>query len=137
MSAVGLHLSELPGEFSVCQLGSDDEIPAWATEGSFFTVSRTADELSIVCESGLVPSGVKAEHGWMCLKVAGPLDFSLTGILASLVSPLGENDISIFALSTFNTDYLLIGKENFSRAKEILVKSGHTIVDTAPIFPIS
>jgi len=128
MRNTGLSLREVPGEFSVCRLDCSDEIPLWATKGSFFTISRTADELSIVCDSRFVPSGVKAEHGWRCLKVAGPLDFSLTGILASLVSPLGEKEISIFALSTFDTDYLLIGKDTFSRAKEILVASGHTIV---------
>ncbi|MCB0333440.1 MAG: ACT domain-containing protein [Bdellovibrionales bacterium] len=129
MNKTSLILSTVEGEYSVCRLAPTEEIPSWAIEGNFFTVSRTADELSIVCDSRQVPSTVKAEHGWNCLKVEGPLDFSLTGILASLVSPLGESGISIFALSTFDTDYLLIGKDNFSKAKEILTASSHTIIE--------
>ena len=128
MSSPKLNLSIIDGEFSVCRLAPSDAIPTWATQGDFFTISRTYDELSVVCDSALVPATVKAEHGWNCLKVAGPLDFSLTGILAALVSPLGENGISIFALSTFDTDYLLIGKDNFSKAQEVLVSCGHSIL---------
>lgn len=127
MNAIHLHLSELDGEYSVCRLEPSEDVPTWAMQGSFFTVSRTPEELSVVCDSKYVPSEVRAEHGWRCLKVAGPLDFSLTGILASLVSPLGEHGISIFAISTFDTDYLLIGKDNFSQAKEVLTSCGHTI----------
>lgn len=99
----------------------------WATQGEFFTVSRTEDELSIVCDSLFVPKGIQAETGWQALKVEGPLDFNLTGILSSLVQPLAENGISIFALSTFDTDYLLIKKESLGKAKQVLVHAGHQI----------
>ncbi len=110
---------------AICRLDSDAEIPAWAMQRPFFSISKTADELSIVCDQNSVPPGVEHESGWQALKVQGPLDLSLTGILASLANPLASAGINIFAISTFETDYLLVKENNFERAIEALTKAGH------------
>ncbi|HEX9074790.1 MAG TPA: ACT domain-containing protein, partial [Anaerolineae bacterium] len=104
---MGLTLSIVPGTFAICRLERAASIPEWAHIGFFSTV-RTPDELSIVCKEEIVPEGVLCEKGWYCLKVRGPLDFVLTGILASLAVPLAEAGISIFAISTYDTDYFLV-----------------------------
>jgi uncharacterized protein len=110
-------------QLAVARLDAGDAIPSWGTEGTeFFSVTRTRDELSIVCEESKVPAEVKAERGWRCLKVEGPLDFGLTGILSSLAQPLAEAKISIFAISTFDTDYILVKQENLPKALAILSK---------------
>jgi hypothetical protein len=99
----------------------------------FFSVTKTEDELSVVCEQASiplpVPSELKCEKDWRMLKVEGPLDFSLTGILSSLAGPLAAAKISIFAISTFDTDYILVKSENLSRACETLRHSGFTILN--------
>jgi hypothetical protein len=106
---------------AVVRLNTASNIPLWATEGEdFFSITRTSDELSVVCLEDKVPPDVKVEKGWRCLKVEGPLDFGLTGILSSLAQPLAEAKISIFAISTFDTDYIMIKKENLQKAIEIL-----------------
>jgi hypothetical protein len=116
-----LTLSILSEHFAVCRLEADARIPEWVMqEQHFFSITRTTDELSIVCRQAIVPDGIKVEKDWKALKVEGPLDFSLTGILASLANPLAEAKISIFAISTFDTDYVLIKSDNLERAVEIL-----------------
>ncbi|MDQ3704854.1 MAG: ACT domain-containing protein [Chloroflexota bacterium] len=127
MSQVALTLAVLPGTYAVCRLDGAAAVPAWATSGDFFSVTRTADELSVVCEQGVVPQGVLCEGSWRCLKVQGPLDFSLTGILASLAVPLAEVSISIFALSTYDTDYIMVKATDLGGAVAVLSGSGHTI----------
>ncbi len=116
-----LTLSVMPISLAVVRLNASSSIPHWATEGEdFFSITKTADELSVVCSEDKIPSDVKVEKGWRCLKVEGPLDFGLTGILSSLAEPLAKAKISIFAISTFDTDYILIKKENLQKALEIL-----------------
>jgi hypothetical protein len=110
---------------AVCRLGSDARIPAWALEGGFFCVMRTYDELSIVCSEDLVPDGAQAEHGWAALKLEGPFPFSMTGVLASFLQPLTEARIPIFSISTFDTDYVLIKRENLEQAVATLGTAGH------------
>jgi hypothetical protein len=110
---------------AVCRLGSDARIPAWALEGGFFCVMRTYDELSIVCSEDLVPDGAQAERGWAGLKLEGPFPFSMTGVLASFLQPLAEARIPIFAISTFDTDYILIKRENLEQAVATLGAAGH------------
>jgi hypothetical protein len=122
-----LSLSLLPGRYTICRLSSEALIPDWARPDDFLSITRTADELSIVCSETTVPDGVKCDRGWRCLKVAGPLDLALTGVLASLANPLAEARINIFAISTFDTDYLLVKEENLQRATEVLNQSGHRI----------
>jgi hypothetical protein len=90
-------------------------------------VTRSDTELSVVCREEDVPAGASAERGWRALEVAGPLDFSLTGIVASLVSPLADAAVPIFVLSTFDTDYLLVREPDLPRAVEALRAAGHTV----------
>lgn len=115
-----LSLSVMPGIFAVCRFAPTAPIPAWSYERPFFSISKTEDELSIVCLEHQIPEGVKAETGWRGIKVEGPLDFSLTGILASLSQPLAEGGVSIFAISTYDTDYLLVKQHSLPKAIEIL-----------------
>lgn len=116
-----LTLSVMPISLAIVRLNTSSNIPFWAVEGKdFFSITKTKDELSIVCLEDKVPQDVKVEKGWRCLKVEGPLDFGLTGILSSLAQPLAEAQISIFAISTFDTDYIMIKKENLQRAIAVL-----------------
>lgn len=120
-----LSLSLLPGTFAICQLEPHAEIPPWALAGQFVSITRTADELSLVCQQERVPSKIRRDMGYRCLKVKGPLDLAMTGILASLATPLTEAGISVFAVSTFDTDYLLIKEAEVERAMEVLFTQGH------------
>ena len=122
----GLKLSLLPTRLAVCWLAPDAPLPAWP-DGELTAITRTPDEISIVCAEACVPPGVTAEKGWRALKVAGPLDFSLTGVLAALAAPLAEAKISIFALSTFDTDYLLVKEAALAPALQTLRSAGHHI----------
>jgi hypothetical protein len=122
-----LELSVLPQRFAVCSLDADDLMPDWLPQHHFWSVTRTDEELSVVLPEESVPTNWKAEKGWRCFKVLGPLDFSLTGILASLSTPLAEAGISIFALSTYDTDYLLVRDEDLAEARNILSESGHVV----------
>ncbi|NOU93242.1 ACT domain-containing protein [Paenibacillus sp. LMG 31456] len=114
--------------FSIVKLSAADTIPSWAICGELFSITRTGEELSIVCPSSCLPeTGIKdVENNWKCIKVEGVLDFGLTGILASLANPLAEHNISIFAISTFNTDYLLIKIHSLEKAKSVLEIAGHS-----------
>jgi hypothetical protein len=122
-----LTLIVVDGLFAVCRLEPDASIPPWATEGDFFSITGTAEELSVVCPQEAVPEGVKGERGWRCLRVAGTIPFSVVGVLASLTAPLAEAGISVFAISTFDTDYLLVKAEDLERAIDVLRRRGHTI----------
>jgi uncharacterized protein len=94
-------------------------------QGVFFCVVRAVDELSVVCPEDLVPNGLSAERGWMALKLEGPFPFSMSGVLASFLQPLAEAQIPIFAISTFDTDYVLIKRESLGRAAAALSAAGH------------
>jgi uncharacterized protein len=122
-----LKLTLLPERFAISRLAADAPIPEWATQGPFFSVTRTGDELSVVTELSRVPPGVQSQPGWRVLKVHGPFVLSEVGVLASLAAPLAEAKISSFAVSTFDTDYLLIASETLSAAIAALERAGHTI----------
>ena len=122
-----LTLSILPDTLSICRLDPNERVPDWADAPSFVSITRTADELSIVCLEQAVPVGVNANRGWRCLKVESPLDLSLTGILTSLTGPLAEARIGIFAISTFDTDYLLVKEQALPDAIAALGKAGHKV----------
>jgi len=124
---MNLTLSVLAGRYAICRLSPEEPLPHWASAGDFLSVTRTSDELSIVCREAAVPGDVKSDRGWRCLKVEGPLDFSLTGVLPSLLAPLAGAGISIFSVSTFDTDYLLVKAENLAHATDVLVRSGHRV----------
>jgi uncharacterized protein len=118
---------------AVCRAASGAPIPAWVLEGEFFCVTCTPDELSIVCaESALAPDhaarnldGITVERGWIALKLEGPFPFAMTGVLASFIQPLAEAAVPIFAIATFDTDYVLIKPENLERAMAALTSAGH------------
>jgi len=117
-------------QLAVCRLASHARIPDWAQEGEFFCVVRTRDELSVVCTEDAcagdrIPDGAPVERGWLALKLEGPFPFSMTGVLASFVQPLAEAQIPIFAISTFDTDYVLIKRENLEQAVATLAAAGH------------
>ena len=116
-----------PERFSVCRLKPDASIPTWSTCGCWYAITRTDRELSIVCEMENVAPGIKHEDGWRCLSVEGTLDFSLTGIIASLSAPLAEAGISIFAISTFDTDHLLVKENDLAKATRILLAAGFRV----------
>lgn len=127
MDAPKLTLVLLDEILTICRLHRDVPIPDWALRGNFLSITRTTDELSIVCSQPDLPPDTMHEPDWRCFQVAGPLSFSLTGILAALVQPLAAAQISIFAISTFDTDYLLVRAEDVSRAIVELIVAGHTI----------
>jgi uncharacterized protein len=111
-----------PQILAVCRLSPDSTLPNWISLDSnkFTSITLTKDELSIVCDQKLVPDHVKAEKNWRMLKIKGQLDFALVGILKRVISPLSENGISIYAISTYDTDYILIQEKQFAKAVEIL-----------------
>jgi orotate phosphoribosyltransferase len=123
-----LTLIPLPEVFAVCRLGPDAGLPEWATRGGFWSVSRTPDELSVVCRDGDVPADVRCERGWRGWRLAGTFDLTAeTGVLAGLLDPLAAAGVSIFAVSTFDTDYLFVKAENADRAADVLRRCGHAV----------
>jgi hypothetical protein len=122
-------LIPLPQRFAVCRLSGDAAIPSWAADGEFFSITRTADELSVVCGQDLVPEGTLAERDWRCLRVAGTMTFSTVGVVADLTRPLADAGIGIFLVSTFDTDYLLAKEQNWAQVLEVLRRQGYAIRD--------
>ncbi len=127
MPSPPLTLFLLPETFAVCRLPADAPLPAWALAGPFCAITRTAEELSIVCVEEHAPASVPCQPGWRCLQVAGPLDFALTGVLASLAEPLAAASVSIFAVSTYDSDYLLVQGVHLGAAQTALRSAGHTL----------
>ena len=128
MNRPTLDLQVLPGTHAVCRLGPEEPIPAWAlAPGGFASFTRTREELSVLCEDRRVPEGIPAERGFRILKVRGPLDFVLTGVLASLADPLATAGISLFAVSTFDTDYVLVRAGKLAEAIAVLRAAGHRV----------
>jgi hypothetical protein len=115
----------LPDRLAVCRLEADSPVPAWALEGGLFSVVRTSDELSIVCEEHRVLNEPCVETGWAALKLKGPFPFEMSGVLESFLEPLARAQVPIFAISTFDTDYVLIKWEDMARALEALGAAGH------------
>jgi hypothetical protein len=115
-------LRVLPGRYSVCRLAPDASLPE-----HFFSATRTPDELSVVCDEVHAPENAKCEAGWRLMQVAGPLEFSLTGVLAAIAAPLAKAGVSIFALSTFDTDYVLVKEDDLAKAIEALRGAGHGV----------
>ena len=123
----GLTLSVLPAPLAIVRLEPAAPVPGWAWSGDLCSVTRSAGELSVVCSEAAVPPDAQAQRGWRALKVEGPLDFSLTGVLAALAAPLADARISIFALSTYDTDYVLVRDADLARACEVLRGAGHVV----------
>ncbi len=123
-----LDLFLLPGFYAVCRLAPDAAAPVWAAGEDLVSITRTREELSVVCPQDQVPPEVRGERDFRALKIRGPLDFSLVGVLAGLAGPLAEAGISLFALSTFDTDYILVKRDDLGRAAEILIREGHNVL---------
>jgi hypothetical protein len=134
MTAIRLDLVLLKERLAVCRLPAGAEVPGWALTGEFVSVTRTSDELSVVCGEAGVPEGVQSDRGWRALRVAGTLDLSVVGILASLATALAGAEVSLFAVSTFDTDYLLVRGHDLERAVAALRAVGHSVddVDAGP-----
>lgn len=113
--------------FAICRLASDAAAPSWAASEIFCSITRTTEELSVIVEESRVPAGVTSRPGWRVLQVRGPLAFSELGVLASLTGPLAAKEISIFTISTFDTDYLLVSEKQLAAAIAALEQAGHTI----------
>ena len=113
--------------FTICRLDKDAPIPDWVFQGNLYSVTRTKDELSIVCPLINVPTGIVCNQGWSCLKVKGPLDLSLTGIISSIASTLEMGNISLFSISTYDTDYVMVNEKNLEKAIFALTETGHRI----------
>lgn len=119
-----LRLHVHAGSMAIVRLAADAGTPDWIRQASWCSVTRTGEELSVVCESRLVPDDVRQSAGWRLLQVEGPLDFSLTGILHRITAPLAAAGISLFAISTFDTDYVLVGETDLEAAIPCLEASG-------------
>ncbi len=119
--------SVLEGKYCVARLKPDSPIPAFPACEGLFSITRTSDEVSVVCEETLAPEGSSVERNWRALKVQGPLEFSLKGVLASLLVPLAEAGVSVFAVSTYDTDYLLVPQYHLATTLQTLELAGHRL----------
>jgi hypothetical protein len=122
-----MKLTLLAGRYAVCRLAPASEVPSWAFGGTFYSITRTSGELSIVCEEGRVPPGVRNEAGWAALELEGPIPFETAGVLASLSAAIAGAGISLFALSTFDTDYVLVKVDKVVAAASALRSAGYSI----------
>ena len=122
-----LTLTLFPDRYAICRLDAKAAVPDWATGDDFLSISRTRDELSIVCLERNVPTGITCAAGWRILKCEGPLDYSLTGIMASLAEPLADANVPIFPIATHDTDYVLIKETQLEIATHALTSYGHAV----------
>lgn len=122
-----LKFRKLPGLYAIVRLAPDAPVPDWAQKGDFTSITRTADELSIVCPTENLPPDVHSPHRWICLKLEGPFPFSQTGVLLAFIEPLSKSEIPIFAISTYDTDYVLIQEEFAGAAISTLQAAGHEL----------
>ncbi len=123
-----LKFEVLVDTLGVCRLCASQSIPQWAYQGEFFSITKTTEELSIVCSEVVIPENVVCEKGWRALKIAGILDFSLVGILSVVATILAKAKVSIFAVSTYNTDYILVKAKDLEGALQALAHEGYDVV---------
>lgn len=123
-----LTMKLLNEKYGVCRLDKTESIPKWTQNSNFFSITKTTDELSIVCSQDNIPSDIKCEKDWRMLKILGPLDFSLIGILASISRILAQKGISIFAISTYDTDYILVKNKDIDNAIAALIAERYEVI---------
>jgi hypothetical protein len=123
-----LKFRQLAATYAIVRLAPEAPVPDWATKGEFTSITRSGDELSIVCPTQNLPPDVRSPHRWIGLKLKGPFRFSLTGVLESFIGPLSYGQIPIFAISTYETDYVLVQEEFLEAAFNVLLHSGHELV---------
>ena len=124
-----LTMKLLKEKYGVCRLNKTELIPEWAQNSDFLSITRTSEELSIVCSQNNIPNDLKCEKDWRILKIEGILDFSLIGILASISAILARKEISIFAISTYDTDYILVKNKDIDNTIKSLIEEGYEVID--------
>src|SRR5512143_2200033 len=129
----GQNFSVIPGAYAICRMSAKAPLPSWAGK-AFTSITRTADELSIVCDQRRLPPvldglDLRIARGWALLKVHGPFPLEVVGVLSSVATPLANAKISLFALSTFDTDYILVKRTHLDQAIAALTLAGHTLVE--------
>ena len=122
-----VNLQQLPGEYTVCRLAPEAAFPVWADGEGFVSISRTDDELSVVCRSDRVPPQVLSSPRWTCLKLLGPFAFDEAGIALAVIRPLSENGIGVFLVSTYDGDHLLLQCADLEKSVGLLTSAGHKI----------
>jgi hypothetical protein len=133
MSLPSLSLTWMPELLAICRLAPDAPQPEWLPpHGGFVSVTRTADELSIVCDESAVPATVRAERGYRALSLPGPIPFTVTGVLAAITLPLFDAGIGLLAISTYDTDHVLVKEADAGAATAALRQFGHAVDDWAP-----
>lgn len=125
-----IRLRELTGSYAICRFDAASLIPAWADGEGFVSISRSDDELSVVCRADRVPGDVKQDIGWTCYKFIGPFAFDETGIVSSVIGPLSDAGIGIFVISTFDGDHILIKESDVGRAAPVLTGAGHMLLSS-------
>lgn len=125
-----LVLSTLDGFFAICKLNPQTKIPNWALKGEFYSITRTSEELSILCPQKIIPDEITSVDRWRGLKIEGPFQFTEIGILNSITAPLASVKISLLSISTFDTDYVFIQDDQFEDALLILAANGHEVPST-------
>jgi hypothetical protein len=118
----------LHGLYAICKLDAAAAIPDWAATGAFSSITRTSDELSIVCEEANIPPDTRVERGFSCLQLEGPFDFQAVGVLKSFLEPLAQSGVPIFAISTYDTDWILIQDKHWENALSVLIDAGHEMI---------
>ncbi len=126
--AVQVKLKQLEGVYAIAQVSSDSAIPEWADGDGFVSISRTDDELSVVCLEKRVPSGVTIDAGWSCFKFIGPFAFGESGVILAVIRPLSESGMGVFVVATFDGDVLLLKNVDVNPAKKLLLEAGHRFV---------
>jgi hypothetical protein len=120
-----MRFKTLAEKLAICQLDPQSPLPSWAAAGGLHSITVTPQEISIICAQSAVPEGVKAQRGFIAFEIEGPFDFNAIGVLESFLQPLAQTQIPIFAISTYNTDYILVNQQDEVRAREALRKAGH------------
>jgi len=123
-----IRLKQLPRLYAISRLEPGDAIPGWADGPGFVSITRTDDELSIVCLQDRVPDAIRQDGDWVAFKFEGPFAFDETGIVLSAIRPLSENGLGIFVVSTFDGDHLLVKATDQAAARRLLVEAGHTLL---------
>jgi uncharacterized protein len=127
-----LKLVPLDQVYAVCRLDPTAAVPTWLARAEFISITRTSDELSIVCPEEFVPQDVRCQRGWRGFRIAGRIEFTAIGVLASLVRPLADAGISLFAIATFDTDYLLVKEDRWGDTADVLRSAGHVFLADSP-----
>ncbi len=123
-----LSMRILADRMAVCRFEPSAPLPDWIDQPGFYSITRTAEALSVVCSAERVPPGTESETGWRCFQLLGPFNFSEIGIIYSLTQPLAESGVSVFVISTFDTDYLMVKENNLAKAIDVLTAEGHRVM---------